>query len=180
MVALQRFEQFGLFHRYPYHFVMADSPSAPLHPRCPSPASRLVPFAYVADVEKSLAFYTLLGFRGTGIERSSDGQIKWAWAQSLLPAAGGHPAALMFGRSSEPIQTGVQGVFFYMHCENVAALRLHLLASGLRDGGVRAGLPGAPREPNVVFSMKHPKYMPAGEFHIHDPDGYSILVGQPS
>lgn len=32
----------------------------------------------------------------------------------------------------------------------------------------------------MVFGLVHPKYMPAGEFHIHDPDGYSVLVGQPS
>jgi catechol 2,3-dioxygenase-like lactoylglutathione lyase family enzyme len=148
--------------------------------RCPSPAHRLVPFAYVADVEKSLAFYVRLGFHATNFERSADGRIEWAWAESEAPAVGGHPAALMFGRSSEPIVTGAQAVFFCMHCVDAAALRAHLLGAGLRDGGVRAGSPGALREPNAVFALTHPKYMPAGEFHIHDPDGYSILVGQPS
>lgn len=148
--------------------------------RCPSPAHRLVPFANVADVEKTLAFYANLGFHRTSIERSADGRIEWAWAETEAPAVGGHPAALMFGRSSEPIVTGAQGVFFYMHCGDAAALRAHLLGAGLRDGGVRAGSPGAAREPNVVFSMTHPWYMPAGEFHVHDPDGYSILVGQRS
>lgn len=149
-------------------------------PRCPSPAHRLVPFAYVADVETSLAFYSHLGFHATHTERSADGRLEWAWAESTTPAVGGHPAALMFGRSSQPIGTESQGVFFCMHCGDAAALRAHLLAAGLRDGGVRVGAAGAAREPNVVFSMKHPRYMPAGEFHIHDPDGYSILVGQPS
>ncbi len=159
---------------------MAFPSSEPPLTRCPSPAHRLVPFAYVADVEKTLAFYAHLGFHATNIEPSADGNIEWAWAESAAPAVGGHPAALMFGRSSEPIVTGAQGIFFCMHCGDAAALRAYLLAAGLRDGGVRIGSPGATREPNVVFSMTHPKYLPAGEFHIHDPDGYSILVGQVS
>lgn len=146
---------------------------------CPSPAYRVIPFAYVADVERSLAFYALLGFRVMGVERGPDGRVEWGWAQAAAAANGGQPAALMFGRSSEPIVTGAQGIFFYMHCADVAALRSHLLANGLRDGGVRVGSPGAERAPNMVFALNHPPYMPAGEFHIHDPDGYSILVGQP-
>lgn len=140
----------------------------------------MVPFAYVADVETSLAFYSHLGFLATHIEQGPDGRIEWAWAQSAAPAMDGHSAAVMFGRSSEPIVSGAQGVFFYMHCDNVVALRSHLLEIGLRDGGVRVGSAGATREPNMVFALVHPRYMPAGEFHIHDPDGYSILVGQPS
>lgn len=148
--------------------------------QCPSPTQRLVPFAYVADVESSLLFYANLGFRATKVERSKDGRIEWAWAESAASPKGGEPPAIMFGRSSEPIKTEPQGVFFCMHCADAAALRSHLLAVGLRDGGVRVGAAGAPREPNVIFSLKHPTYMPAGEFHIHDPDGYSILVGQPS
>lgn len=157
---------------------MATTSSPSPHPGCPSPALRLVPFAYVADVEASLAFYAHLGFHATRVERSADGRFEWAWAQAAAPADGDHPAALMFGRSCEPIVTGAQGVFFCMHCADAAALRSHLLTVGLRDGGVRTGSPGAPRAPNTVFAMVHPAYMPAGEFHIHDPDGYSILVGQ--
>jgi catechol 2,3-dioxygenase-like lactoylglutathione lyase family enzyme len=147
-------------------------------PPCPSPVRRIIPFAYVADVEVSLDFYALLGFTAAHLERSADGRIEWAWAQSAAPATGGPPAAIMFGRSSEPIVTGAQGVFFCVDCDDAAALRSHLLAAGLRDGGVRVGSPGAERAPNVVFAMTYPGYMPAGEFHVHDPDGYSILVGQ--
>jgi len=166
--------------RNSHHAMNTGSSSDRPHARCPSPARRLVPFAYVADVEKTLAFYALLGFQAGRTERSALGRVEWAWAESEAPAGGGHPAALMFGRSSERILTGAQGVFFCMHCGDVAALRAHLLRAGLRDGGVRTGAAGATREPGVVYSMTYPTYMPAGEFHIHDPDGYSILVGQPT
>jgi catechol 2,3-dioxygenase-like lactoylglutathione lyase family enzyme len=162
-----------------YDSCMSTRTPAPSGPENPRPVNRVVPFAYVADVERSIAFYELLGFLARRIERGAGGRVEWVWLESPETGPGG-PAALMLGLSSLPIATVAQGIFFCMHCADARAMRSHLLAHGLRDGGVRTGSPGADREPSAVFTMVYPAYMPGGEFHVHDPDGYTILIGQPA
>ena len=90
---------------------------------------------------------------------------------------------MMLARASEPIVASQQAVLFYMYSNDVAGLRVHLLAQGIRD----AGRPLDERPPiehalipagAVVFEIGRPSYMPQGELRIHDPDGYVILVGQ--
>lgn len=65
-----------------------------------------------------------------------------------------------------------------MYSDDVAALRAHLLATGVTDGG-RFFPPHNPAPARAaVFDIARPFYMPAGELRIHDLDGYCILVGQ--
>ncbi len=65
-----------------------------------------------------------------------------------------------------------------MWSADLAALRAHLLASGVSDGGAFCGAPGPRPVRRVVFTITHPGYSPGGEFRLHDPDGYCILIGQ--
>lgn len=140
-------------------------------PPATSAVNRLVPFVHVANVEASLAFYALLGFVPQDIMKDGGGRAFWSMARS-------GKAEIMFALASGPIDAGQQAVIFYMYSTDVAALRRHLLAGGLRDGGVYRGAAAPGDGPRTVFQVAHPNHMPAGEVRIADPDGYVILVGQ--
>lgn len=148
---------------------------------CPSPAHRLVPFVYVADVEATLAFYALLGFACRSILRDADGRASWAWAETTAAALHRGRAQVMFSRAWRPIVPGNQDIFFYLHTLNLKFLREHLLANGVRDGGGPTAwetAPGVERATRTLFGIHHPVYMPGGEFRVHDPDGYCLMIGQ--
>jgi hypothetical protein len=83
----------------------------------------------------------------------------------------------MFVQADSTVDDGVQGVLFYLYCDDVAALRVHLLACGVRDAG-KLGGPMKAEPKGVLFEITHPEYMPAGELRVHDPDGYCLLIGQ--
>lgn len=136
-----------------------------------SAVHRLVPFAHVADVEASLAFYALLGFAAKNVMRDPRGRAFWALAQSGA-------AEIMLAQADGPVDAGAQAVLFYMYSTDVRALRRHLLASGVRDGGVYCGAAAPGDGPRMVFEVASPDYMPAGEMRLAEPDGYVILVGQ--
>ncbi len=133
--------------------------------------NRLVPFVHVADVDASLAFYAMLGFSPQNVMKDPRGRAFWARAQSGT-------GEIMLARADGPIDASQQAVLFYMYSDDVAALRGHLLASGLRDAGVYSGAASPDDGPRSVFHISHPHHMPAGEMRIADPDGYVILVGQ--
>lgn len=127
--------------------------------------------AHVLDVERSLAFYALLGFSAQSTMKDHIGRTNWAMA-----ASGG--AEIMFAQADGEIDAEQQAVLFYMYCEDVAELRRRLLAAGVRDGGAYCGQPAPEGGPRMVFEIARPFYMPEGEVRVHDPDGYTILVGQ--
>lgn len=141
-----------------------------------NPVKRLVPFAHVAGVDQSLAFYSFLGFTPQSVLRDPKGKAFWALAQSGGGSA--NSAEIMFAQSSGPIAADQQAVLFYMYCDNVAELRSHLLACGIRDGGRYSGAASLTDTFGSVFEVAHPPHMPAGELRLLDPDGYVILVGQ--
>jgi len=135
-----------------------------------------VPMVHVEDVEATAEFYALLGF---------ECETRYTDAHGITNFVGmvSGRAKLFFARSSGPIVPSQQAVLFYMYSASVRALRTHLLAQGLEDGGVPPGLrkrgeEGHMPERNAVYSICHPLYMPAGELRVHDLDGYVILVGQ--
>lgn len=131
----------------------------------------LIPYAHVADVERSLAFYALLGFERLAASTGPGGRTVWAEA-----ACG--QARLMLAQSSGVVPAGEQGVLFYLHCDDARGLREHLLRSGLHDGGRFTGQPGPNGRRQVVFDLTTPHYMPQGEIRVHDPDGYVLLIGE--
>ncbi|GAC1652884.1 MAG: hypothetical protein NVS9B15_13470 [Acidobacteriaceae bacterium] len=124
-----------------------------------------VPILHVADMERTVAFYKLLGFTLNHILRDDDGQAFWAdmscHADSVQqPTRENANANLMFARASEPIDPAVQAVLLYLYSHDLRALREHLIAQGIT---------ASPIEPRF--------YMDFGEFRIEDPDRYVILIG---
>jgi len=114
----------------------------------------LVPMAHVADVQRSVDFYKLLGMEVRGSLRNSSGNLQWVHLAS-------EQADLMFTRASDPVIASQQAVLFYLYSPNLIALRDHLLASGV-----------------TVSAITYPEYMPKGEICVEDPDGYALLIGQ--
>lgn len=146
-------------------------------PEASARVHRLVPFAHAADVEASLRFYALLGFERQSDHRGPTGRTVWAHAKSGA-------AEIMLAQADGAVEPGRQGVLFYMYSDDVDALRAHLLARGVADGGAYCGQPGpgvapGPGKPGgAVFEVMRPFYMPRGQLRVHDPDGYVCLVGQ--
>jgi catechol 2,3-dioxygenase-like lactoylglutathione lyase family enzyme len=114
---------------------------------------QLVPMAYVANVERSIAFYRHLGFE-VGNTFAANGATKptWAWLKS-------GDAQLMLAAGSDPVIAEQQAVLFYVYTDDVAAARASLTEAGLGPGEI----------------MK-PFYAPQGEFRLVDPDGYVVMV----
>ncbi len=123
---------------------MSAKPSTPR-------AGWVTPLLHVADVERSIAFYTLLGFEVVDTDRCEP--IGWA----RLHVKGG---AIMLNRADEPVDPAVQAVLLYLYTPDLIALRDHVR---------QAGIPTPP--------IRHPDYMQSGELHLRDPDGYTVLIG---
>jgi len=108
------------------------------------------PMLHVAEIERSIRFYELLGFVTVDTDRCDP--LGWA----RLHCEGG---AVMFLRAEEPPDPIRVTTMLYMYTPDLVALREQLLASGLK-----------------VPAIKHPPYMPSGEVQVPDPDGYSVLI----
>lgn len=142
-------------------------------PPCPASAlvTRLTPMAHVVSVERSVAFYELLGLRVGHTLSGHDGKLRWAMMLADRPE-------IMFARASGPVVPEQQAVLFYLYTNDVAALRAHLLAAGLRDAGAFCGGPMPGMGQGAVSTITYPDYMAKGELRVEDPDGYCLLVGQ--
>lgn len=121
-----------------------------------APSSRsFVPMIHVASVARSIGFYAVLDFRATNVHHvpaCGDDPV-WAWMQS----PGG--AQFMLVQADLPIDDTVQGVLFYVYCDDLVAMRERILAAGVQAG-----------------EIAHPFYRPKGEFRIADPDGYALMI----
>jgi catechol 2,3-dioxygenase-like lactoylglutathione lyase family enzyme len=117
------------------------------------PVRSLVPMAFVADVTRSIAYYERLGFRVHNTVAVDGGpEPTWAWLQA-------DGAALMVARATEPVIASQQAVLFYLYVEDVAAKHAELAAAGTFGGPIT-----------------YPFYAARGEFRLHDPDGYVLMV----
>ena len=122
----------------------------------------VVAVIHVSDVDRSAAFYRLLGFEiGNFVPR--EGMKHWAWLYSPGAANWKTGPNLMLERSSRPLNPGAQDVLFYLYAADLVALRDTLIAQGLKAG-----------------EIKYPEYLPRGEFRIDDPDGYCLMIAQSS
>jgi catechol 2,3-dioxygenase-like lactoylglutathione lyase family enzyme len=117
------------------------------------PVRAFVPMAHVKSVAASIAFYRRLGFEVENTFAPPD-EKEPSWANLWSGQA-----QIMLARADEPFVPGQQAVLFYLYCDDVRALREHLVA-----GGIEAG------------PIQKPFYAPEGEFRIEDPDGYVIMV----
>jgi catechol 2,3-dioxygenase-like lactoylglutathione lyase family enzyme len=110
--------------------------------------------AHVADVQRAVDFYRLLGMELRGSLKASSGQLQWAHIVC-------EQADLMLTRASEPVVPSPQAVLFYLYSPSLVALREHLISAGV-----------------TVSPITYPDYMPKGEVCVQDPDGYVLLIGQ--
>jgi hypothetical protein len=147
------------------------STTADLVTGAPGAIHRLTPMLHVADVEQSVAFYAMLGFKTGQVMRDHAGRAFWAMM-------GEGEATIMFAAASGPVNPEEQAVIVYLYSKDVSALRTHLLAGGLHDGGTFCGAPGPNGGRSVAFAITRPHYMPAGEMRVSDLDGYCLLIGQ--
>lgn len=118
-----------------------------------SSVSVLVPFVRVADVERSIAFYRLLGFEPDDTYEPA-GRPVWASLRS-------EHARLMVAEADGPFRAHDQGVLFYLYAADLAALRDHLVAHDAAPGQIVDGTPG-----------------PRQEMRVTDPDGDCLMVAQ--
>ena len=135
---------------------MATEATPPVAP----PISGVVPMIHVADVERSVEFYRLLGFR-VGNKVPPAGSIHWAWLYSPAAADWKRGPNLMLTRSPCPIDAKAQEVLFYLYAADLGALRQELVANGIAAG-----------------EIGYPDYLPQGEFRLIDPDGYTLMIAQ--
>jgi hypothetical protein len=108
------------------------------------------PRLHVAEIERSIRFYELLGFAPVDTDRCKP--LGWA----RLHCEGG---AVMFLRADEPVDASAQAVMLCVYTPDLTGLREHLLASGVE-----------------VPPIRYPEYLPSGEIGIADSDGYCITV----
>jgi ketosteroid isomerase-like protein len=136
---------------------LPDAAGAGVQPPLAEPpehrVNRLVPFVKVTDVERSVSFYSHLGFAVQSVFKYRD-RLSWAALES-------DGSEVMFEGTSDPIDSDRQGVLFYLYSHDLAALREQLLAAGIDAGPIEDGSPGPRQEMRVV-----------------DPDGYVLMVAQ--
>src|SRR5260370_31728904 len=109
------------------------------------------PMLHVAEIEKSIRFYELLGF--TTID--TEGCAPLAWAR--LHCEDG--SAVMLLRAEHPVDASAQALILYMYTPDLGGLRDRLVAGGI-----------------TVPPINYPEYMPSGKINIADPDGYKIEI----
>lgn len=136
------------------------SPDEPVASTKTAPISGLVPMVHVADVERSAAFYRLLGFE-IGNRVPPAGPMHWAWMYAPGVPDWKRGPNLMLASSECAIEASTQGVLFYLYAADLPALRSALISKGLDPG-------------EIVY----PEYLPNGELRLQDPDGYTLMIGQ--
>lgn len=113
----------------------------------------LLPYLHVADVERSLIFYSLLGFQVRARAVDDEG-VMWAHL-------GSHGASLMLARADAPFDPGAQAVLFYLYASDLEVTRERLIAAGLEPGP-------------ILHQDTAPRRM-----RLDDPDGYCLLIAAP-
>lgn len=125
------------------------------------PIHALTPYAHVADIHRSIAFYGHLGLTVRNSHRD-DGTLAWALLTSPSPDRRLAGARLMLAAADRPVVPSEQAVLFYCWTDDIHAVHARLEAAGADVGPIA-----------------RPSHMAAGELRTVDPDGYVVLVGQP-
>ena len=114
----------------------------------------------VQDIERSTAFYRLLGLEiGNYVPRA--GPKHWAWLYSVHAEDWKRGPNLMLTRDPHVTGAGARKVLFYLYATDLKAARDVLLANGIAAG-----------------EICYPEYLPDGEFMVADPDGYTLMIAQ--
>ncbi len=115
----------------------------------------LIPFTHVANVERSVEFYSKLGFEVDGSKMHGN-SLGFASMHSRVMRAG----RIMFSKSCEAIEPKSQHVIFYCWTDGLVSLHARLRNEGLAPGSIEYDERGL------------------GEFALTDPDGYRIMVAE--
>lgn len=118
-----------------------------------TPAQSMVAVTYVRDIDNSRAFYELLGFR----EQSAGRAATSAW--SYLQQDG---LSVLLASTQPPLEIPPLPLLFYFFCDDLDAV-----LTGFGGAGVE------------VTRTGHPPHALGGEAKVVDPDGNTVLVGQP-
>ena len=124
------------------------------------PIDALTPYAHVADVQRSVDFYGLLGLELRNSFEEGGG-LAWAFVTSPSAEPNDASARLMLAQADGPVDASQQAVLFYCWARDLESLQAELSGAGVEVGAIT-----------------HPFYMPAGELRVIDPDGYVVLVGR--
>jgi catechol 2,3-dioxygenase-like lactoylglutathione lyase family enzyme len=120
----------------------------------------LVPFLPVRNVERSVAFYQLLGFE-VGKRVPREGAMGWAWLYTPEAPDWRRGANLMLSCADREGDVDSPGTLYYLYAADLVSLREKLIAADLKPG-----------------SITYPDYLPKGEFRIQDPDGHTLMLAQ--
>jgi hypothetical protein len=132
----------------------------PTPPSDAQPINAIVPMIHVLDIDRSVAFYRLLGFEiGNYVPRV--GPKHWAWLYAPKAPDWKRGPNLMVTRAECAIDAHAQEVLFYLYAKDLTGLRDQLLAAGIEAG-----------------EISYPEYLPDGEFRVEDPDGFTLMIGQ--
>jgi predicted enzyme related to lactoylglutathione lyase len=115
--------------------------------------SDLVPFAHVADVDRSVAFYERLGFDMRNEYVPEDRRV-WAFLER-------GDARLMVAEADGAVDPHAQAVLFYLYTRDLDGLRARLVAAGVAAGEITTGNLGPDRQ-----------------MHVVDPDGYVLMLAE--
>jgi catechol 2,3-dioxygenase-like lactoylglutathione lyase family enzyme len=124
------------------------------------PVTGLVPMIPVRDIERCVEFYKLLGF-AVGNRLPREGRMGWAWLYAPGAPDWRRGPNLMLTRSEREIDPPALRILFYLYASDLVRLREQLLSAGQSPGRIT-----------------YPEYLPKGEFAIHDPDGYRLMLAQ--
>ena len=101
-----------------------------------------------------------LGFEIGNYVPREESPMNWAWLYQPDAPDWKTGANLMLVRSEEN-SLHEQPVVLYLYATDMFTLRQQLIEKGL-----------------TVGAITYPEYLPKGEFELHDPDGYTVMVGQ--
>jgi|SRR5262245_43061239 len=115
------------------------------------------PMLHVAEVERSIRFYRLLGFLLIDVEGENGCPLGWA----RLSTADGSAIMLLRAEEEHAVKPEQQGIMLVLYTAELPALREQLVAAGER-----------PTE------IERPPWMPSGHILVRDPDGYAVGINQ--
>src|SRR4051812_31521830 len=121
-----------------------------------APITGLVPMLPVLDVERSVAFYKLLGYN-VGNRVPKDGPMGWAWLYAPNVPDWRRGSNLMLSCSESAVHPSRAGILFYLYATNLVSLREELLAAGqtpLCLGGMPAVVPAQQPAPAKTTDTK--------------------------